>query len=115
MVRWVQVGWNVVHTAGDSAIVESTGGRVNHVLHLLLTLVTAGLWAFVWIVIAVSTPGARRLMLTVQPDGEVSVTGPNGRPVNMNRERFWRQGPGLAIIIVGLLVLAVVCVGALNA
>jgi len=30
----------------------------NHVLHLLLTLFTAGLWLVVWILIALSASGA---------------------------------------------------------
>ena len=29
---------------------------INHVLHLILTLLTAGLWVFVWIFLALITP-----------------------------------------------------------
>lgn len=32
----------------------------NHILHLLLTLVTFGAWAIVWAIVAVSAPGRYR-------------------------------------------------------
>jgi hypothetical protein len=32
--------------------------RPNHILHLILTIVTLGLWAVVWIIIAAQTSGA---------------------------------------------------------
>ena len=33
--------------------------KISHVLHLLLTLLTAGLWVIVWILIAVSAASSR--------------------------------------------------------
>lgn len=36
-----------------------TQAKTNHILHLLLSLVTVGLWIIVWILIALSSGGAR--------------------------------------------------------
>jgi hypothetical protein len=39
------------------------GRRPNHVLHLILTLVTFGLWAIVWLVLALAMGEKRRLIV----------------------------------------------------
>lgn len=38
----------------QTVVVNGGGRRVNHVLHLLLTLLTAGLWLPVWIILALA-------------------------------------------------------------
>ena len=40
--------------------VYAVGQKPNHVLHLILTLVTAGLWGIVWILLAAGTIGNYR-------------------------------------------------------
>lgn len=45
-------GWRVETTDGLRAIV-STGEPVNHILHLLLTVFTCGLWSPVWVLLVV--------------------------------------------------------------
>ena len=52
-----------------SAVVVS-GQRVNHVLHLLISVLLCGLWLPVWFLIAVSN-GERRRVLTVDRCGNV--------------------------------------------
>ena len=55
---------------GDTAIVTH-GKPVNHILHLLLTIFTAGLWLFVWL--AISTfGGERKYALDRMPDGSIA-------------------------------------------
>ncbi|MFI7547195.1 hypothetical protein [Actinoplanes sp. NPDC049599] len=54
------------------AVVVSAA-NVNHVLHLLLTLVSCGLWAVVWLFIA-ATSRTRRVSLVLNPDGTVTPT-----------------------------------------
>lgn len=52
-----------------SAVVV-TGQKVNHVLHLLVSVLLCGLWLPVWLLIAVSG-GEKRHVLTVDPCGNV--------------------------------------------
>ena len=42
-----------VEPASDYEVVVVTGSRPNHGLHLILTVVTLGLWALVWIPAAI--------------------------------------------------------------
>ncbi|MET0492930.1 MAG: hypothetical protein ABW000_07330 [Actinoplanes sp.] len=72
VARHVAVGWAVESRSDTMAVVVSTA-KPNHVLHLLLTLVTCGLWAVVWFVIAV-TSKTRRVSLVLNPDGTVTRT-----------------------------------------
>jgi hypothetical protein len=43
--------------AGCEAVMPHTQPAPNHILHLLLTIFTAGLWLIVWIIIAMSGGG----------------------------------------------------------
>lgn len=40
-------------------IAEYSNAKTNHVLHLLLTIFTAGVWVIPWILIAASNAGKR--------------------------------------------------------
>ena len=48
-----------------------SGRPVNHLLHLLLSFVTVGLWLFVWIAL-VLTGGENRELLLVDAHGRIS-------------------------------------------
>ena len=48
------------------------GQKVNHVLHLILTLVTVGLWGLIWIAL-VTLGGEERQMVQVDEWGNTSV------------------------------------------
>jgi hypothetical protein len=50
--------------------VERARDWINHILHLILTLVTCGVWAIVWIVLAF-VGGERRIALNVDDYGNV--------------------------------------------
>lgn len=36
------------------------GNKPNHLLHLILSVMTAGVWAFVWLLVAVGSMGGYR-------------------------------------------------------
>jgi hypothetical protein len=71
----VQVGWAVESRSPTMAVMVSHAASPNHVLHLLLSLVTCGLWLVVWLLVAVTSSGrTRRVALTVGPNGEIVST-----------------------------------------
>ena len=59
-----------VESNSDYLAVLVYGKPVNHVLHLILTLVTFLLWAIVWIWVAVAG-GEKRVILSVDDYGNV--------------------------------------------
>ena len=64
-------GGRIESQTHDTAVVIR-GGRVNHVLHLLLTLFTLGLWVIVWLILALAG-GEKRRIVTVDTIGTVST------------------------------------------
>jgi len=62
-------GWRVEsHTDYQATLAK--GNRTNNVLHLILTIVTLGVWAIVWILVAV-LGGEKRQTINVDELGEV--------------------------------------------
>ena len=61
-----------IESQSDYQAVLVKGHRVNHVLHLILTLVTLGIWAIVWLALAI-VGGEKRRMASVDEYGNVSV------------------------------------------
>jgi hypothetical protein len=81
---------------GDDRVVVITGHPVNHVLHLLLTVCTGGLWVVVWILVSAFGGEASRT-LTVDEHG--SVRGRAERTVTTGRLRLPRvAGAGLVLL-----------------
>ena len=62
-----------VESQSDYQAVLVTGHRVNHVLHLILTLITISLWAIVWIALVV-VGGEKRQLAQVDEWGNVTLT-----------------------------------------
>ena len=62
-------GWRTESRSEFQATI-ARGERINNTLHLILTLVTAGLWAIVWIIVAI-TGGIKRMMVTIDEYGNV--------------------------------------------
>ena len=56
-------GWRV-ESQSDYQAVLAKGKNTSHVLHLILTLITFGLWGFVWIIVAFVN-ARQTLILTV--------------------------------------------------
>jgi hypothetical protein len=50
VANWVHGGWRV-ESQTDYQAVMARGHRPNHILHLILTLITLGIWAIVWILV----------------------------------------------------------------
>ena len=61
-----------IESQTDFQAVLVTGKPVNHILHLLLTVFTAGLWILVWALIAFSG-GEKREILQVDEIGSVKL------------------------------------------
>ncbi|MBW3612641.1 MAG: hypothetical protein KY392_02130 [Chloroflexi bacterium] len=55
--------------AGTNAVLLK-GKKVNHVLHAILSLITAGFWLIVWLLL-VLTNRRKRIVLSVNERGEV--------------------------------------------
>ena len=69
----VRHGWRVESQTDYQAVLVK-GNRTNHVLHLILTIVTLGLWAIVWILVAV-LGGEKRRIIAVDEFGGTRVQG----------------------------------------
>jgi hypothetical protein len=61
-----------VESQSDFQAVVVKGKPVNHVLHLIITLVTLFTWGFVWIGLAIFG-GEKRSMITVDEYGNAAV------------------------------------------
>lgn len=59
-----------VESQSDFQVVLVKGKRPNHVLHLILTVLTAGVWALVWIGVVVAG-GEKRTVLSVDEFGAI--------------------------------------------
>lgn len=61
-------GWRVESQAEFSATLAK-GNRTNHILHLILTIITLGVWAIVWILVAL-LGGEKRMAVRIDENGE---------------------------------------------
>ena len=61
-----------VESQGDYQAILVNGHRTNHVLHLVLTIVTLGLWVFVWLGIA-AFGGEKRVSASVDEWGNTNL------------------------------------------
>jgi hypothetical protein len=62
-------GWRMESQMDYQAVLVK-GHRPNHVLHLILSVLTAGLWLIVWAIIAI-TGGEKRMVVIVNESGQV--------------------------------------------
>jgi len=102
LVKIVGKGGNVIARAPTSAVV-AFGQPVNHVLHLLVSVLLCGLWLPVWLLIA-ATSGERRITLMVDEDGALYDPGAAAR----RRTRIITScvGAGTIAFLILLIVLA---------
>ena len=61
-----------VESQGDYQGILVTGHRPNHMLHLVLTIVTLGLWVFVWLGI-IAFSGEKRMSASVDEWGNTNL------------------------------------------
>lgn len=71
ITHWVASGARVESHLPNQAVLV-TGKNVNHVLHLILTLVTCLAWGIVWAILA-ATVREKRHVLSIDPYGNVVV------------------------------------------
>lgn len=69
IAHWVKWGYRVESQSPEQAVMV-TGRRPNHVLHVILSVITLGLWLIVWFLVAVFG-GEKRKTITVQADGRL--------------------------------------------
>lgn len=65
-------GWRIENRSDVQATIAK-GKPVNHLLHFLLTIFTLGLWAIVWICMAIFG-GVKRRLLSVDEYGYIQDT-----------------------------------------
>ena len=70
IAQWVGRGYRVESQSEIQAVLVK-GKPTNHVLHLLLSVFTLGLWLIVWLIVGGQT--FRRLVLNVARDGEITA------------------------------------------
>jgi hypothetical protein len=73
IVRQSRKGWRVASQSPTQATLVK-GKPTNHILHLILSIITLGLWIPVWILVVV-LGGEKHEVITVQPDGQVLFAG----------------------------------------
>ena len=66
----VAQGYRVESAAGDYGAVLAKGHKPNHLMHLVITLLTAGVWLVGWL-IRIAMGGEKRLMIAVDEYGNV--------------------------------------------
>lgn len=69
-IRGLVLAGSRIETRNEFDAVLARGSEVNHVLHSIVTLATVGLWAPVWLYVALSR-GVRRTFVTVDGSGYV--------------------------------------------
>jgi hypothetical protein len=66
-------GWRLTGAHGNMAAMVS-GRPTNHIRWLLLTIFTLGLLAPVWLIVALTEDGEKHLVITADPEGNISYT-----------------------------------------
>lgn len=76
VTQYLQLGYRL-ETRTANQVVLLTGRRINHILHLILTILTLGLWGIVWIIMGIAG-GQRRVIFTVDEHGRVQENRARG-------------------------------------
>jgi hypothetical protein len=67
----IRQGWRVESQTDYQAVIVH-GSKPNHVLHLILTLVTIGIWGIVWIAV-VAFGGEKRGVIQIDEYGNTNI------------------------------------------
>ena len=62
VAEYVKWGWRVESRTETQAVIVR-GHRPNHILHLILTIITLGIWAVVWLLVT-AFGGEKRKTIT---------------------------------------------------
>ncbi|TDE99009.1 hypothetical protein EXU48_02140 [Occultella glacieicola] len=77
MSRAVEQGARLEYQSDFNAVVVF-GTTPNHILHLLLSVFTAGLWLIGWLVVTI-TQREKRVLLEIDDRGKLVMTEPQRR------------------------------------
>lgn len=69
---YAKAGWRTENRTATQATI-CKGKRPSHVLHLILSIITLGVWLIVWLIIGIFG-GEKRRLVTVTDAGNVTVT-----------------------------------------
>ena len=69
----VRGGWNVQSQSDYQAVMHIPAQKTNHVLHLILTLITLGFWGLVWIAMVVIHKGEQHEVVSVDEYGNTNI------------------------------------------
>jgi hypothetical protein len=69
----VRSGWNVQSQSDYQAVMHIPAQKTNHVLHLILTILTLGLWVVVWIAMVVIHKGEQHEVVSVDEYGNTNI------------------------------------------
>lgn len=69
VAQWIRAGYRVEAQSPTQAVMV-TGRRPNHVLHIILSVLTLGLWLIVWFLVACFS-GEKRKTISVAADGRL--------------------------------------------
>ena len=61
VAQHVSAGWRVESQTPSQAVMVK-GKRPNHLLHLILSVLTVGLWLIVWLIVALAAGEKRRVL-----------------------------------------------------
>lgn len=95
---YVRIGWRVESAPVPGQVVMVHGKRPNHILHLLLSVVTFGLWLPVWLIVAATTR-EQRAVLTAHPDGTVANSLNAPGPPWYQQGSTWAALAALAVVL----------------
>ena len=97
-----------VEARPPTSAVVVTGKPVNHILHLLITVLLCGFWLPVWIIVSING-GEKRTTVSVDKNGNVQRT--NGMPASPTANWLGRMSENQAtLVIIGALIGVVVLV-----
>jgi hypothetical protein len=69
----VRAGWNVQSQTDYQAVMHIPAEKTNHILHLILTLLTLGLWIIVWIAMVIIHKGEQHEVISVDEYGNTNI------------------------------------------
>lgn len=69
VANWVRWDWGV-EAQTPTQVVMVKGHRPNHLLHLILSIITLGLWLIVWLILSIAS-GEKRKTISVSADGRL--------------------------------------------
>ena len=72
VVRAVAEGWRVESQTNEMAVLVR-GRRPNHILHVILSVITLGVWLLIWALVGL-LGGEKRRTITVDEYGNVLVS-----------------------------------------